>query len=73
MPKFGTGRGMGRNLRNGRNAPTRAKASETTIAIANSKPCPEGQVRNPLSGRCIKIDGPTYKTLVRKGIVTNQV
>lgn len=27
------------------------------------KPCPDGKVRNPSTGRCIKVDGPTHKKI----------
>ena len=32
-------------------------------------PCKEGFIINPDTGRCIKINGPTYKKLVRFGVL----
>lgn len=33
------------------------------------KPCRKGQVRNPLSNRCVKINGRRYHELVRDGVL----
>lgn len=33
------------------------------------KDCPAGQIRNPLTGRCIKSDGPTAKKLKAQNII----
>lgn len=34
--------------------------------------CPAGQVRNPQTGRCVKVGGPTYRNLVAAGHFSQQ-
>lgn len=36
------------------------------------KPCKADQVRNPITGRCIKKGGATYEKLLSKGVITGR-
>lgn len=35
----------------------------------STKKCNDGYVRNPVSGRCIKVGGPKYNELVKSGLI----